>query len=68
MSRPEPARPVRKRVEGLSALTMRRVAGACGVQSPTLYWHFRDKADLFAAMCRRATSPMDTLVAASRSS
>lgn len=38
------------RVEGLSALTMRRVAGACGVQSPTLYWHFRDKNEMLAGM------------------
>lgn len=32
--------------EGAEALTMRRVAAACGVRAPSLYWHFADKGEL----------------------
>lgn len=32
---------------GLDALTSRRVAQKLGVESATLYWHFRDKSVLF---------------------
>lgn len=35
---------------GLDALTTRTLARRLGVESPTLYWHFRDKAALMAAM------------------
>jgi TetR/AcrR family transcriptional regulator, acrAB operon repressor len=29
-----------------------------------VYWHFKDKAALFAAMCERATLPLDAMLAA----
>ncbi len=35
---------------GIDALSTRRLAERLGVQSPTLYWHFRNKAELLAAM------------------
>lgn len=35
---------------GLDALSTRRLAQRLGVESPTLYWHFRDKAALLSEM------------------
>jgi AcrR family transcriptional regulator len=39
--------------EGLGALTMRRLAGAAGVQAMSLYNHIRDKEDLLDALADR---------------
>ena len=36
--------------EGIDGLTMRSLAGAVGVQAPTLYWHVKNKRDLLDAM------------------
>lgn len=35
---------------GIDALSTRRLAQHLGVQSPTLYWHFKNKAELLKAM------------------
>jgi TetR/AcrR family tetracycline transcriptional repressor len=35
---------------GMDGLSTRRLADKLGVQSPTLYWHFKNKAELLAAM------------------
>ena len=35
---------------GIDALTTRKLAERLGVQSPTLYWHFKNKAALLDAM------------------
>lgn len=35
---------------GIDALSTRKLADRLGVQSPTLYWHFKNKAELLAAM------------------
>jgi TetR/AcrR family tetracycline transcriptional repressor len=35
---------------GIEGLTVRRIAGELGVQSPALYWHFRSKRELLDAM------------------
>ncbi|TCW86436.1 TetR family transcriptional regulator [Burkholderia sp. SRS-46] len=35
---------------GIDALSTRRLAERLGVQSPTLYWHFRNKGELLEAM------------------
>jgi len=35
---------------GLEAVTLRKLAGRLGVQYPTLYWHFRNKAALIDAL------------------
>jgi len=49
------------RDRGVTRTSLAEVAAEAGVTRGAVYWHFRDKADLFAAMCQRATSPMDTL-------
>ena len=50
------------RDRGVTRTSLAEVASEAGVTRGAVYWHFRDKADLFAAMCERATSPMDSLV------
>lgn len=50
------------RERGVTRTSLAEVATEAGVTRGAVYWHFRDKADLFAAMCQRATSPMDTMV------
>jgi TetR/AcrR family acrAB operon transcriptional repressor len=36
------------------------VASAAGVTRGAVYWHFRDKGELFGAMCSRATLPLQS--------
>lgn len=50
------------RDRGVTRTSLAEIAAEAGVTRGAVYWHFRDKADLFLAMCERATSPMDTLV------
>ena len=50
------------RDRGVTRTSLAEIAAEAGVTRGAVYWHFRDKADLFAAMCERATSPMDALV------
>ncbi|CAG1004672.1 HTH-type transcriptional regulator AcrR [Burkholderiales bacterium] len=54
------------RDRGVTRTSLAEVAAEAGVTRGAVYWHFRDKADLFAAMCERATSPMDALVEQAR--
>jgi TetR/AcrR family transcriptional regulator, tetracycline repressor protein len=42
---------------GLTALTLRRLAGRLGIRAPTLYWHVRDKQELLDLV---ADAIMDT--------
>ena len=49
------------RDRGVTRTSLAEVAAEAGLTRGAVYWHFRDKADLFAALCQRATSPMDTL-------
>lgn len=44
---------------GVSRTSLSDIAQAAGVTRGALYWHFKDKADLFSAMLERVTSPMD---------
>lgn len=48
------------RESGVTRATLGDVASAAGVTRGAVYWHFRDKDELFAAMCSRATLPMQS--------
>jgi TetR/AcrR family acrAB operon transcriptional repressor len=50
------------RERGVARTSLAEVAAAAGVTRGAVYWHFKDKADLFTAMCDRATLPLDALV------
>lgn len=42
---------------GLDAVSTRRLAKRLGVEQPSLYWYFRTKKDLLAAMAEEAMAP-----------
>jgi len=42
---------------GLDAISTRALARRLGVEQPSLYWHFRNKGDLLAAMSTAAMTP-----------
>lgn len=46
--------------QGVSRTTLQHIAGAAGVTRGAIYWHFRDKADLFNAMLQRAKMPLES--------
>src|SRR6266496_5674514 len=50
------------RDRGVAKTSLAEVAAAAGVTRGAVYWHFKDKADLFEAMCERATLPLDALL------
>jgi TetR/AcrR family acrAB operon transcriptional repressor len=50
------------REQGVARTSLAEVAAAAGVTRGAVYWHFKDKADLFTAMCERATLPLDALL------
>ncbi len=56
------------RAKGVAHATLADVAHAAGLTRGAVYWHFRDKAALFEAMCDRATLPMETMFDDSRES
>jgi len=47
---------------GVSRTSLNEIALAAGVTRGAIYWHFRDKADLFNAMMERATLPLESAV------
>jgi len=47
------------REQGVTRTSLAEVATAAGMTRGAVYWHFKDKADLFRAMCDRATLPME---------
>ncbi len=47
---------------GVSRTSLDDIARAAGVTRGAIYWHFRDKADLFTAMVSRVTLPMEDQV------
>jgi TetR/AcrR family acrAB operon transcriptional repressor len=50
------------REKGVTTTTLTDVANAAGMTRGAIYWHFKDKADLFKAMCDRAFLPMEALL------
>lgn len=48
---------------GVSRTTLDEVARVAGMTRGAVYWHFRDKLDLFLAMEERARLPLEELVA-----
>ncbi|MEO8753302.1 MAG: TetR family transcriptional regulator [Casimicrobiaceae bacterium] len=49
------------RERGVTRTSLAEIATAAGLTRGAVYWHFRDKADLFRAMCDRATLPLDAM-------
>jgi TetR/AcrR family transcriptional regulator, acrAB operon repressor len=49
------------REKGVSQTTLGDIASAAGVTRGAIYWHFENKADLFVAMCDRATLPLEAM-------
>ena len=45
--------------EGVSRTSLQQIAQEAGVTRGAVYWHFKDKAELFDAMMRRATMPLE---------
>ena len=46
---------------GVTRTSLSEIATAAGMTRGAVYWHFKDKADLFRAMCDRATLPLDAM-------
>lgn len=46
---------------GVSRTSLHDIAEAAQVTRGAIYWHFKDKADLFTAMMERATMPMEAV-------
>jgi TetR/AcrR family acrAB operon transcriptional repressor len=44
---------------GVSRSTLNDIAQAAGLTRGAIYWHFEDKADLFNAMMKRVTLPLE---------
>jgi TetR/AcrR family acrAB operon transcriptional repressor len=51
---------------GVSRTSLEQVASAAGVTRGAIYWHFRNKADLFNAMMNRVTLPLEAQILRSR--
>jgi AcrR family transcriptional regulator len=47
------------RDRGVAHTSLEEVAAAAGVTRGAVYWHFKDKADLFTALCERVQLPME---------
>jgi len=51
---------------GVSRTSLQQIASAAGVTRGAIYWHFRDKSDLFSAMLDRVRLPLSDLADAYR--
>jgi TetR/AcrR family acrAB operon transcriptional repressor len=49
--------------KGVSRSSLDDIAAAAGVTRGAIYWHFKNKADLFEAMMERMSLPMEEMVA-----
>ena len=47
---------------GVSQTSLADVANAAGVTRGAIYWHFKNKGDLFNAMCERVRLPMEAMI------
>ncbi len=47
---------------GVSRTSLQEIAKTAGVTRGAVYWHFKDKAELFNAMMERSTLPMEEAV------
>ena len=50
---------------GVSHTSLNDIATAAGTTRGAIYWHFKDKADLFNAMMERVTLPLEQTLTAS---
>lgn len=50
------------REKGVTNTTLTDVAVAAGMTRGAIYWHFKDKIDLFKAMCDRAFLPVEAIM------
>ena len=48
---------------GVSRTSLNDIAVAAGTTRGAIYWHFKDKADLFNAMIERVTLPLEAAIA-----
>mgnify|MGYP006149920193 FL=1 len=48
---------------GVSRTSLNDIATAAGTTRGAIYWHFKDKADLFNAMMERVTMPLEATLA-----
>ena len=48
--------------KGVALTSLADIAAEAGVTRGAVYWHFKDKADIFNAMMDRVTLPLETLV------
>ncbi|MEO8656673.1 MAG: TetR family transcriptional regulator, partial [Ramlibacter sp.] len=53
--------------QGVSGTSLQHIAAAAGASRGAVYWHFKDKADLFNAMMERVTLPMENALNEARS-
>jgi TetR/AcrR family acrAB operon transcriptional repressor len=53
--------------QGVSGTSLQDIAVAAGASRGAVYWHFKDKADLFNAMMERVTLPMENALEQARS-
>jgi TetR/AcrR family transcriptional regulator, acrAB operon repressor len=51
--------------QGVTRTSLGEVAQAANVTRGAIYWHFKNKSDLFVAMCERVRLPMEAMVKAS---
>ena len=51
------------RERGVTRTRLSDVAERAGVTRGAIYWHFKDKAELFQAVCERGTLPVEALLA-----
>ncbi|WP_019141878.1 TetR family transcriptional regulator [Noviherbaspirillum massiliense] len=50
--------------QGVASTSLADVAEAANVTRGAIYWHFRNKSDLFDAMCERVRLPMEAMAQA----